>query len=391
MIISIFSFICFTVLYLSLIISASSKRKLQSQPATLAMIIYSLLLITSVINFAGFMYFQYTIEHGGGVDGFIAIWSPIRTALHLGILAGLIFCVYGWRKPSQSEAESSYAQPTKFLVIALVLFFGVMFGSALVARFIVDRFHANPMSMLNIWKIITIGAEIASIILVNTAIFGWRDAYMEPEVATVPSPADTNLEEDEGEGELVDGSKQHMFVLTNVKSLKSPNICPHCSKLATEQTMLKHYEYDQPNFGLLLYMGLLGQLVVFLITGFDGKDLFKAKVCNACSGMSQLFRVMEWFVRLGSIVLVFVLMTEFSSKSQPLFKREWGVQLMVFSPLLVGWFGGLICHNLAVKFKGVTSHGLSPRGKRICQVKSTKWYEAFLTLNPGTVKSSWKQ
>lgn len=137
-----------------------------------------------------------------------------------------------------------------------------------------------------------------------------------------------------------------------------------------------HHFFADPSKLEIFWMGLVGQVLKYLIGGLESKELVKVRLCSACSSLSTIFKILEFFVRIGSIVLVFVLLNEHSTKSRPLFQRDLGEQILVFSPILIGLVLGPVFHARHVGFKGISFQCKTTRGKNIFKVRSREWLNA---------------
>lgn len=176
------------------------------------------------------------------------------------------------------------------------------------------------------------------------------------------------------------------IILKSKKNIKLPRSCPKCGdQNVLRQHYIKMYYFEEPDSKEIFLLGIVGQLLKFLILGFEGKKLFKAWICNRCMTKARFFAVLEWIVRLGSIVLVFLLLKENSTKARPLFERGFATNFMVFSPLLLGWGLGFLFHKLYVNCYGIKCLGTTKSKYEILEIEDALWLDEFRNLNKPNV------
>jgi hypothetical protein len=160
-----------------------------------------------------------------------------------------------------------------------------------------------------------------------------------------------------------------------------PDFCPACGNSASKQ--VKVYTYDmEASPGEIFAFGMIGQLLRFIIGGYESIVKMVVPVCEHCASKALMFKIGEWLVRIVSIVLCAILLMDNSTKSRPLAQRGLGPILMVFSPLIIGGIIAYILRSKSDRSKGVV---FIKEGKdqNFFRGKRSDWVDDFTAKNLG--------
>lgn len=169
-------------------------------------------------------------------------------------------------------------------------------------------------------------------------------------------------------------------------NITHPKICPGCSGKATKPTKIVSYDYDTNEGGFILFFGLVGMLMKFLVGLQETTLVLSTKICSECHRKVQNYKILEWVSRIVGFVLSTILLINLSTPSRPLIRRGWGLIIFTFTPVIIGGVLAYILRIKADKIKGILYMGNDGKNN-LFQAKNPKWLQELFELNPEKVIS----
>lgn len=159
-----------------------------------------------------------------------------------------------------------------------------------------------------------------------------------------------------------------------------PTSCPRCSTPASENAVVRSYNFESST-GEMLMFGALGQVVRFLIGGSESVELLNVGICSDCESRRSNFKVLEWLSRIGGLALTAYLLYANSTPELPLTKRGIGTLLLVLSPLVAGAILALLFRTAADGAVGIKILR-SEDGMIWLRSEDPTWMGEFVRSNP---------
>ncbi len=167
----------FFIFYFYAISVSLEKRKVQQQPATLSLIVFSAFLGKAVIVFILVL----LLQRGGGGEGASKSLYQVMIAIHYVLMALLMFCIFGWRK----SEEATYKRPIKLTVVGFVLIgVGILFSIFFQRMFVDGGFNGDIKLFAGFNAFFSMIFGLGSLIFFLKAIFDSR-GYPEAKPAVV--------------------------------------------------------------------------------------------------------------------------------------------------------------------------------------------------------------
>jgi hypothetical protein len=162
---------------------------------------------------------------------------------------------------------------------------------------------------------------------------------------------------------------------------KTPSCCPSCMQPGTNPAKILQYDFDSSGEETAAY-GVLGVLLKVCVAGLPSKSVLSVKICDKCRNSWLVFKLLEYFFRIGGIVMLFVLLTIFSTPERPLIKRSWEWWILTILPIPLGILLGSLCRKAADRCKGIVF--VKHDAGQWFKVRHPAWRREHLSAGPDT-------